>query len=84
MCFSKCDFFQNVIIPKYKSNYIYIYKEYEKETTETVQALFNQIEELFYESKITRKKKSSSTSVQEKECQIWREHFPHFRLETGS
>jgi len=54
--------------------------EYEKETTETVQALFNQIEELFYESKITRKKKSSSTSVQEKECQIWREHFPHFRV----
>ena len=56
-------------------------KEYEKETTETVQALFNQIEELFYESKNSRKKKASGSSVQEKECQIWREHFPHFRYE---
>eukprot|EP00090_Calanus_glacialis_P014050 TRINITY_DN22680_c0_g1_i1.p1 TRINITY_DN22680_c0_g1~~TRINITY_DN22680_c0_g1_i1.p1 ORF type:complete len:641 (-),score=123.37 TRINITY_DN22680_c0_g1_i1:187-1920(-) len=54
--------------------------EYEKETTETVQALFNQIEELFYESKNSRKKKASGSSVQEKECQIWREHFPHFRV----
>ena len=54
-------------------------QEYEKETTEIVQNLFDQVENLFYAPKGGRKKKSQSFTLQEKECYLWREHFPQLR-----
>jgi len=51
--------------------------EYEKETTETVRGLFEEVEQLFYSEPQAGHPQSS---VQERECHLWREHFPHLRL----
>ena len=59
--------------------FFFSFQEYEKETTEIVQNLFDQVEDLFYAPKGLRKKKSQSSTLQEKECNLWREHFPQLR-----
>ena len=61
----------------YRNTNIFLLQEYEKETTEIVQNLFDQVEDLFYAPKGLRKKKSQS--IQEKECFLWREIFPQLR-----
>ena len=72
------------------SSWIYIeclIKECERETTERVRELLEEIEDAFYLPRpsrpATRAGQSSQSragqTIQEKECQLWREHFPHLR-----
>ena len=57
-------------------------QEYEKETTETVRRLFQDVEELFYSPKPskTRQGKTNNFTAQERECHLWRENFPCLRV----
>ena len=55
--------------------------EYEKETTETVRRMFDNVEEMFYSSSLgQQRRKTSQHTAQEKECQMWSKNFPTLRF----
>ncbi|TRY80997.1 hypothetical protein TCAL_08854, partial [Tigriopus californicus] len=60
-------------------------EEMERETTEKVQALFNQIDNVLFEeptapAPITKQQSRSLPNDLEQECTLWRNTYPHLRL----